>query len=615
MGKEQLWSMSTTIREAERIIGFLSTAQEMEGEEWTRANQEKFQILLIKNRQYLNDPDNTQIYHNMNDEQKKILSSKEIEMTFEQASDIFYSKNYNDPPMRGRQSMSPLVKLGLVFIVKEKTMKDGKEIEKRTISVSSVGKKLLNNEISFDEFMLDCLLKYQYPNPLESSYKDWDTKPFINVLRLIKRVNELCEEQNIAPKGISKTEFGVFALSLKTYSNVDKVAKDILQFRNELSLIPENEQDEFIETYIKDYLKDFNNPVKNTKEYTDNMIRYVRLTKYIYIRGKYNHTYIDLEPRRMKEINSILAVDNGHSLIFDEKQWIDYMGTYNSYEKPFETQEKLTEILFEIKIEVEQLENELSLPHKTITIPDNIDKLKGVIEEIRLYRTDLQNLAIKKEYHQHTDKIDEAVKALNDILRHNKASLAKKYSIELEKWANVALNILNDAVSIRPNAPVGDDNEPIYTAPSGVADIECQYEDFVSICEVTTLTNRDQWFNEGQPVMRHLRGYENLHADKQGYCLFIAPSLHVDTINTFYMSVKYEYESKPQKIVPITITQLILILQATKAYIEKGKKLSHRELKRFYDLCVCLDGIAGSVEWKNHINSVVQAWATELEAC
>lgn len=614
MAKEQLWSMSTTIREAERIVGFLSTAQEMDGEEWTKNNQEKFQILLIKNRQYLNDPDNTQIYHNMNEEQKKLLASKEIEMTFEQAADIFYSKKYNDPPMRGRQSMSPLVKLGLVFYINKKENNNGIEITRKIIKISPVGKKLLNNEITFDEFMLDCLLKYQYPNPLESSYKDWNTKPFINVLRLIKRVNELCEEKGITAKGVSKIEFGIFALSLKSYNDVNIVAEEILRFREELSLIAEEEQDDFIDSYIEKYLKDFNNPVKNTKEYTDNMIRYVRLTKYIYIRGKYHHTYIDLEPRRLKEINAILSVDNGQALDFNEDSWIDYMGTYNSYEKPFETQEKLAEIFLDIKEEIYGLEQELKVDSIEINIPENIADLKKDIEKLRLYRTDLQNLLLKKEYHQHTDKIDEAIKALTDILTHNKASLAKKYSIELEKWANVALNILNDAMSIRPNAPVGDDNEPIYTAPSGVADIECQYESFISICEVTTLTNRDQWFNEGQPVMRHLRGFENLHADKPGYCLFIAPSLHVDTINTFYMSVKYEYESKPQRIIPITISQLILILQAIKTYLETGGKFSHIELKRFYDLCVCLDGISGSGEWRTHLNNIVQTWTTELIA-
>lgn len=45
---DTLWSMSTTVREAERIIGFLKTAIELDGEIWDKLNQERFQVLLIK---------------------------------------------------------------------------------------------------------------------------------------------------------------------------------------------------------------------------------------------------------------------------------------------------------------------------------------------------------------------------------------------------------------------------------------------------------------------------------------------------------------------------------------------------------------------------------------
>ena len=175
---EQLWSISTTIREAERITGFLKTALEINGEQWNAQTQAKFQILLVKNRQYLNDPDNSQIYGRLNEEQCELLRNKTIPMTYEQAEGIINAKNYEGgADMRGRQSMSPLYKLGLVYIV------DGR------VYITDVGQKLINEEISFGDFMLDAMLKFQYPNPYESSYRTWNTKPFINALRLIKRVN------------------------------------------------------------------------------------------------------------------------------------------------------------------------------------------------------------------------------------------------------------------------------------------------------------------------------------------------------------------------------------------------------------------------------------------
>lgn len=600
---DMLWSMSTTVREAERIIGFLKTAIELDGELWTKANQERFQVLLIKNRQYLNDPENTQSFNKLSEEQSKLLKDKSIAMTYEQARDIFDTKEYKDPPMRGRQSMAPLTKLGLVYIV-------GKE---KKISVTDVGYKLANGEIAFADFMLDALLKFQYPNPYEQGFQDWNTKPFINTLRLIKEVNKKCLENGMKEKGISRLEFGIFALSLKSYESVGNVADKILEFRKNYEAISDdNIREQYVKDFINEYLSGFQNPEQNVKEYTDNMIRYLRLTRYIYIRGKYSNTYIDLEPRRSTEINSILEVDSGTAKKFSKDEWRSYMGVYGTYELPFETIEKLTEIATNIVMDINAIEVKLGLSITTISVLKTKEGIKQQIEDLRAYRTKLQNLEIKQDYHADTTKIDEAIAALEDIRKRNKTSLNKKFSIELEKWSNVALNIINDAVLIKPNSPVGDDNEPIYTAPNGVPDIECYYDTFGAICEVTMLTSRDQWYNEGQPVMRHLRQFETSNSNMQNYCLFIAPSLHVDTINTFYMSVKYEYEGKAQKILPITIVQLENILLTIKQLSIQGKRFKHNDMQVLYERCTDIKDVSSSSTWLDHIANELSVWETQL---
>jgi len=594
--------MSTTIREAERILGFLQTAAEIDGSYWDKEMQMKFQILLIKNRQYLNDETNTQSFNNLSNEQARILKDKSIDMTFEQASDIFHSKNYNDPPMRGRQSMSPLVKLGLVYLID------------KVISITDVGWKLISGEIEFGSFILDSLLKFQYPNPTERGFQDWNTKPFISTLRLIDTVNKMCSEAGIKAKGISKTEFGIFALSLKSYTDVENVARKILEFRSELESLPQDDRDDFVTSYINDYLADFKNPVKNVKEYTDNMIRYIRQTKYIYIRGKYAHTYIDLEPRRLIEIYSILDSDSGSSKEFTAEDWMTYMGTYGAYELPFETVEKLTRIVEEIVEEIHLLEMKLGIQATNYHIPTAKESLKELIEELRHYRTRLQNLEIKFDYHRDTTKIDEAIEALQDIRSRNNSRLAKKYSVELEKWTNVALNIINDSELIKPNYPVGDDNEPTYTAPSGVPDIECFYENFNAICEVTMLTSRDQWYNEGQPVMRHLREFENKFDDKDSYCLFVAPTIHIDTLNTFWMSVKYEYQGNRQRIIPFTIGQLISILELIKDMKLQGRNMTRDDIQSLYDSCLDISHLPSSTEWIDFISYQLDEWKGNLIA-
>ena len=600
---DMLWSMSTTVREAERIVGFLKTAIELDGKIWNHANQEKFQVLLIKNRQYLNNSENTQTFNNLSEEQSRLLKDKSLLISYEQAREIFDAKKYKDPPMRGRQSMSPLTKLGLVYIVKGK------------ISVTDIGYKLANDEIAFADFMLESLLKFQYPNPDETGFRDWNTKPFINTLRLIKTVNRKCDERGQKAKGISRLEFGIFALSMKSYNLVEKTADEILSFRKQYEASSDNdERDEFVKDFINNYLAGFKNPEDNVKEYTDNMIRYLRLTRYIYIRGKYSNTYIDLEPRRSTEIDAILETDQGIAKKFSVKEWRDYMGTFATYELPFETIEKLTEIATNIVYDINDIEIGLGFKKTTITIPKDKDGLKNQIDELRTYRTSLQNLQIKQDYHKDTAKIDEAIAALEDIRRRNKANLNKKFSIELEKWSNIALNIINDAELIKPNSPVGDDNEPIYTAPNGVPDIECYYDSFSAICEVTMLTSRDQWYNEGQPVMRHLRQFEDENADKQNYCLFIAPSLHVDTVNTFYMSVKYEYEGKSQKIVPITIVQLENILSTIKQLSLLGKSFKHKDMQNLYERCTDVKNINNSTNWLEYISNEICVWEKQLLA-
>lgn len=600
---DMLWSMSTTVREAERIVGFLKTAIELDGKIWNHDNQERFQVLLIKNRQYLNNVENAQTFNNLSDEQSKLLRDKSLCISYEQAREIFDAKEYKDPPMRGRQSMSPLTKLGLVYIVKGK------------ISVTDIGYKLANDEIAFADFMLESLLKFQYPNPDETGFRDWNTKPFINTLRLIKTVNRKCDERGQKSKGISRLEFGIFALSMKSYNLVEKTADEILSFRKQYEAASDNvERDEFVKDYINNYLAGFKNPEDNVKEYTDNMIRYLRLTRYIYIRGKYSNTYIDLEPRRSTEIDAILEADQGVAKKFSVEEWRDYMGTFATYELPFETIEKLTEIATNTIDDINNIEVGLGLKKTTVTIPKDKEGLKNIIDELRTYRTSLQNLQIKQDYHKDISKIDEAIVALEDIRKRNKANLNKKFSIELEKWSNIALNIINDAELIKPNSPVGDDNEPIYTAPNGVPDIECYYDSFSAICEVTMLTSRDQWYNEGQPVMRHLRQFEDENADKQNYCLFIAPSLHVDTVNTFYMSVKYEYEGKSQKIVPITIVQLENILSTIKQLSLLGKSFRHENMQNLYERCTDVKNINNSTNWLEYISNELCAWENQLLA-
>lgn len=350
-----LWSASTTMRNPERTYSFLKTIKEVEGMPWNDETQMRLQSLLIKNRFYKPNKEN------LSQRQIDILEDLNYQMSYTEARDIFDSKKYTDAPMRGRTTFDPIEKLGLASL----------EIDSKThevrVRITELGQLFLDNRIALEDVVFSNLLKFQYPNPLSSDCRDYNTKPFINTLRLIKKVNELCSERGLKAKGVSKDEFGIFVLSIKSYDEIEEKAESLLTYRKRMSELSTDEEKQNYRTiFVERYLSNFKEPVKNTKEYADNIIRYVRLTKYIYIRG--GGYYIDLEPRRMIEIESLLEMDNGSAKSFSLEEYKAFIGDYYSYTLPFETIEKLTKIAKDIVTEINALEHSLALNTSVVEI-------------------------------------------------------------------------------------------------------------------------------------------------------------------------------------------------------------------------------------------------------
>ena len=181
----------------------------------------------------------------------------------------------------------------------------------------------------------------------------------------------------------------------------------------------------------------------------------------------------------------------------------------------------------------------------------------------------------------------------------------------LEHLSTMGLHAFNDAISVKPNYPIGDDNEPTSTAPGGVPDIECVYNDFGMVCEVTMLKNRSQWFNEGQPVMRHLRDFESVH--ENSYCLFIAPSIHTDTAETFYIANNFGYKGQKQKIAPITIAQFVGMLETLRIMRENNKSFKNSDMRALLDEIVDNSSTENdSEQWIGNIQRIVVDWQNSL---
>ena len=122
-----------------------------------------------------------------------------------------------------------------------------------------------------------------------------------------------------------------------------------------------------------------------------NAIRYFRLIPYVYIRG--GDFYVDLEPRRKIEIESLLDHNNAQAKDFESKEeYVAYMSDISKPQLPWETWEKRIEIIRELVEEIQQYETVLQ--KENIEIGDYLKmknaELGDYITELRSYRRLLQ---------------------------------------------------------------------------------------------------------------------------------------------------------------------------------------------------------------------------------
>jgi len=569
------WSISTTVRNPDRIRSFLQVVKDFEGAEFNQDQQIKFQIALIQKKLYKPtglDNKLAKYYDYISD------------MSFKQAQEIFKHMTKRssvlkcDPGFRGRTSIAPLSKMGLV-------------VSKKTISklyLTNFGKRFLKEDFDIGEIFLEYFFKWTLPNPDSDEFSEKDgfnIRPFIATLHIINGVNKEWEKLGNKPVGLSKEEFSIFVPTTILYKDIPNTISEVILLRKKLSGRDKKEQDKIKREYYNSKInlffndstgKDLQVNFNNLKDYGDNAIRYFKLTRFFYIRG--GGFYIDLEPRRHIEITALLNYSNGEALKFkDLEEYLDFMDKDVIY--PWETLDKLIKIAQEIRDTVVELNSSLKRP---LTLEQKILKVdisKLAITELKNYVSQLRELRKEiQEYRDHlelvnADKFEEIINKLENIYLTSESK-----AVILEYLSTMCLHAINDALKIKPNYPVGDDNQPTFTAPSNMPDIECFYKSFNLICEVTMLNTRDQWINEGQPVMRHLRDFESKNKGVN-LCLFVAPKIHRDTFNTFNISNKYEYEGRKQKIIPLSISQFIKILKRVLVKKQNNKPITQEEFR------------------------------------
>ena len=595
----EVWSLNTTLRNPERLESMLRTLSELEGENFDEAGQEKFFGLQIKKRLYkptkssLSSTDLIDIVHN--DITGDDIEDKNVERILE-----IRRGTSADGALRGRTSVGALNRFGLCIALKSHG----------PVVISKLGKEWLAGDISDEELFLKFFIKWQYPNPIESGYDDFNIKPFLGVLKVIDAVNDKWKSLGNKPVGISKDEYAFFLLPLSKKIDIPNTIESIINFRSAKEQKTGREKKDYIDAYKikrgREIFGDKSNlstKISNLSDYTDSSVRYFRMTGLISLRG--NNNYIDISRDKQVQVKSLIEnIDSASENFQDYNSYFEYLNNQSLPTLPWETEEYLAKISDNL-LEVIAEESGGAISNSEIT---QLEKLPSgqKVEELRSKLNTVRTDKLKSLKHN-VAELRECIDKLNEITKKNYKTLTTRPSLDFEWYVSRSLMILNDAVEIRPSYKLGDDGLPTGFR-ANVSDIECFYATFGMTIEVTLMLGRDQWHAEGQPVMRHYRDFEDKSEHSENYCLFIAPILHRDTINSFWVSNKYEFEGKKQNIIPLTLDQYVNFLEVALTKIENNQ-LDHLTLKSL------LSSITGKVEqssawsdWLNLFPTLLRTW-------
>src|SRR3989338_1162343 len=463
------WSISTTVRNPERLRDFLRVLKQLEGSDFKSENQIQYQVLLIKEKLY--SPTKIPVDY------RSLIDDFTKEISCDIARKIFDFQHYEDPPMRGRQSVNPLNKLG--FSIAKDTA--------GAIKITSLGNLFLSPESDTGYIFFKSLLKLQFPNPWSDDFTDkkgFNIRPFIAVLHLINKIKKL-----------SREEFSVFCPTLIHFKDIDKYSKYILKLR---SLKPKSEKDKFIKRFLKEFYgtKSLTRiQIDNLFDYSDNAMRYFRLTRYFrVIKQPLGRWSIELEPARAKEIEQLLALYSGSAIKFKSvNEYIGYLSDIDKPELPWELDyEKSKDVALSLidivkkdfSILADVLKAKVAEAFESVLNTDlnTLDSrgIVGFVNRLRNLRSEI--IEIKRG-----SVLRKNINQLKDILLFfkDKKKFRELEPVEFEHMISQCLKIINDELEIKPNCVLDDEGSPIGFAPGNKADIEGYYESFNSIFEAT----------------------------------------------------------------------------------------------------------------------------------
>ena len=497
-------SFSTTMRNPERIAGFLNCVLPFEGQILTNKIIHEVIIKLISEKLYF-----TQKYEMKIPEYKEIYKNPDLSFSREQVEDIIENSPQEHKeagfdkgwPSRFDTWYEFPQELGFIRYEMNKPIK-----------ISQTGHMLIDafnetqpNNDKIQAVFLNALIKYQTNNPFKKNLNA--NNPLILTLKTLKGLKDL----NANNAGLHRQELSL--IICWPDNNHQEVINKVLDLRKKFGFSVSNEiiYDECMK--LLEAGKDKENLYKMSKitdEAVDEFIRKMRITGIFSLRG--NGRFLDFNNYEEETINYVLSNYSSFNSFENKDEYFNYISDIDS---------KIIETI------------------KSSTMDRLETKEQALIKWSKIFT--------KEDVEKELTLLMKNSKSNNEVLRVIDAPT------RLEFLTSISIKQNFENIRVVPNYKIDDEGLPTFTASGGMADIECYDIDCKPIVEVTLMTAKTQAVNEIPAITRHLLERQEKYLTDKIFALFIAPNIHADAK---YMIDFSKYRDNVD-IVPYTILEYI----------------------------------------------------------
>lgn len=419
------------------------------------------------------------------------------------------------------------------------------------IRLSKLGKDLIDENKDTSIVYTKVMLGLHAKNPSRQAMYN-ESRPFLNALFVINKVNELWKSMGNQPKGVLRHEFSTFILSMKD-NNYEKAAKEIIKYRTKF-------RSEVNMTYINDYLEknDILPLAQNSicNDYPDDVFRKFEMTGLFISHGHSKYIYYNLSDYNKEKIDLIIKYYDGYG--------------YNDFNTPLEYYEFLAsmEIPWEENLEMRRRIAKTKAAYLGRPFNDSIPLEQ---EELQLDRAFYSHALARAISKYDIKLILNELMILSGINKTESKFKDIAESLRLEYLLALAIGKLYGTDGLVSNIIYNENGDPMHWALGNQCDIMVFRSEGSLILEPTMLCSRDQQKrNETTSITRHAIDASGQY-QTNFKVLMIAPKVHQDTIDYFtYRSARNNLE-----MITLTIARIVGLFAENQKYNDLLKDLDN----------------------------------------